>query len=97
MKEKGHIGSLFDNFLQEGGILDECEEHAIKEIIAMQIVATMKTENISKAEMARRMNTSRPALERLLDTQNSSVTLHTLQKAAMAVGKRIRIELVEAS
>ncbi len=93
-KEKGRIGSSFDAFLAEEGMLEECEERAIKELLAMQVDEAMKAEGLSKAEMARRMNTSRPALERLLDTTNTSVTLHTLQRAAAAVGKRLRLELV---
>jgi len=95
-KEKGRIGSSFDAFLAKEGILDECEAHAIKEILAMQISAAMKAEGVSKAEMARRMKTSRPALDRLLDGTNTSITLHTLQRAAAAVGKRLRLELVRA-
>jgi antitoxin HicB len=60
----------------------------------MQIDKALKDEGISKTEMARRMNTSRPALDRLLDAKNTAVTLHTLRRAAAAVGKRLRLELV---
>lgn len=95
-RKRGAVGSSFDAFLAEEGILEECEERAIKEILAMQIDKALKDEGISKAEMARRMNTSRPALDRLLDARNTSVTLHTLQRAAAAVGKRLRLELVNA-
>jgi len=76
-------------------MLEECEERAIKELLAMQVDQAMKAEGISKAQMARRMHTSRPALDRLLDAENTSVTLHTLQRAAAAVGKRLRLELIE--
>ena len=93
---KGRIGSSFDAFLAEEGILEVCEERAIKELLAMQVDQAMKAEGISKAQMARRMHTSRPALERLLDASNTSVTLHTLQRAAAAVGKRLQIEIVAA-
>lgn len=54
----------------------------------------MKEKNFSKAEMAKRMRTNRAALDRLLDPQNNAVTLSTLQKAAFAVGREIRLELV---
>ncbi|HPO11826.1 MAG TPA: XRE family transcriptional regulator [Candidatus Hydrogenedentes bacterium] len=94
-QNKGNIGSLFDDFLAEEGILEECEERAIKELLAMQIDQAMRAEGLSKAQMARRMRTSRPALDRLLDATNTSVTLHTLQRAAAAVGKRLRLELIE--
>lgn len=95
-KTRGHIGSSFDAFLAEEGMLEECESRAIKEILAMQVDHALKTEGISKAEMARRMHTSRPALDRLLDAKNTSITLHTLQRAAAAVGKRLRLELIDA-
>lgn len=95
-KTRGHIGSSFDAFLAEEGMLEECEARAIKEILAMQVDHALKTEGISKAEMARRMHTSRPALDRLLDAKNTSITLHTLQRAAAAVGKRLRLELIDA-
>lgn len=95
-KLKGKVGSSFDAFLTEEGMLETCEERAIKELLAMQVDQAMKTEGISKSQMARRMHTSRPALDRLLDVENTSVTLHTLQRAAAAVGKRLRLELVEA-
>ena len=94
--DKGRIGSSFDAFLTEEGMLEECETRAIKELLAMQVDQAMKAEGITKAQMARRMHTSRPALERLLDASNTSVTLHTLQRAAAAVGKRLRLELVAA-
>ena len=95
-QENGRIGSSFDDFLAEEGMLDECEARAIKEILAMQVNEAMMTEGISKSEMARRMHTSRPALDRLLDATNTSVTLHTLQRAAAAVGKRLHLEVIEA-
>lgn len=98
MKKKrrtGGIGGSLDAFLAEEGILEECEALAIKEILAMQVDNALKAEGITKAEMARRMRTSRPALDRLLDARNTSVTPHTLQRAAAAVGKRLRLELVD--
>jgi antitoxin HicB len=93
-KKKGRIGASFDDFLAEQGILQECEEQTIKQILADQIKAAMQNERLSKAAMAERMRTSRRALDRLLDPTNTSVTLHTLQRAALAVGRQIRLELV---
>ena len=74
--------------------LDIVRTQALKEILALQIRQSMETEGLSKTAMARRMKTSRPALERLLDPGNTSVTLHTLQRAAQAIGKRLRLELI---
>jgi antitoxin HicB len=93
MKEK-HLGSDFDDFLAEEGLLAEVEAVAVKRVIAYQIAELMKEINITKTAMARRMRTSRAALERLLDPTNESVTLYTLERAALALGKRLRIEFV---
>lgn len=87
-----HIGSNFDDFLEEEGLLAEAEAVAIKRVIAYQVAELMKTENISKVAMAKKMNTSRSALDRLLDPNNTSITLQTLGRAAHAIGKRLRIE-----
>ena len=89
-----HIGSDFDDFLAEEGLLADAEAVAIKRVIALQIAQLMETQDLSKAEMARRMNTSRAALDRLLDTSTSSVTLQTLQRAASALGKHLQVDLV---
>jgi antitoxin HicB len=90
---KVNVGSSFDSFLDEQGILQECEEQAIKQILADQIKTAMEKDRLTKAAMAHRMQTSRRALDRLLDPKNTSVTLHTLQRAAVAVGRQLRLEL----
>ena len=93
-KKKGKIGSSFDAFLAEEGILESCEEQALKQILADQIKAAMEKDRLTKSAMATRMQTSRRALDRLLDPKNTGVTLHTLQRAAVAVGRQLRLELV---
>ncbi|MBN8734602.1 MAG: XRE family transcriptional regulator [Acidobacteria bacterium] len=92
-KKKGKVGSSVDEFLAEQGMLQECEEQAIKQILADQIKAAMEKDRLTKAAMAARMQTSRRALDRLLDPTNTGVTLHTLQRAAAAIGRQLRIEL----
>ena len=94
MTKKKNVGSSFDDFLEEEGILAETTTEAVKRILAWQIAEAMKRNQISKAEMARRMQTSRASLDRLLDPENSSVTLKTMHKAARVLGKQIRMELV---
>lgn len=84
----------FDDFLSEQGLLGDAEEQAIKEIIADQIRSAMGDQGISKTAMAARMKTSRRQLERLLDPANPSVTLSTLTRAARAVGRTLRVELL---
>ncbi len=93
MKNK-NIGSSFDSWLREEGIYEEVTAAAIKRVLARQLEAAMKDKKFSKAEMARRMQTSRAALDRLLDPKNEAVTLSTLRKAAHVVGRELRLELV---
>ena len=93
MKPK-HRGQPFSDFLDELGIREDVEAQAIKEILADQIRVAMANESLSKTAMAARMKTSRRALDRLLDPQNTSVTLHTMQKAAAALGRRVHLSLV---
>lgn len=93
MKNSPHIGGTFDDFLSDQGILEECEDIAIKQILADQLSVFMEQRQISKTAMAKQMNTSRSALDRLLDPDNQSVTLNTLQRAASAVGRRLHVEL----
>lgn len=93
MKEE-HIGSSLDDFLEEEGLLAESEAVAVKRVIAFQIAQLMGEMAISKSEMARRMGTSRAALDRLLDPTYESATLMTLEKAALALGKRLEFALV---
>ena len=93
-KSNKHIGSSLEDFLKEEGVLEETRAVVLKETLAWQVQQAMEKDKISKVEMARRMNTSRAALDRLLDPGNTSVTLQTLSRAAHAVGRDLRIELV---
>jgi antitoxin HicB len=92
MKNK-YFGDNFDDYLLEEGFFEEVEAAAIKRVVAFQIAQEMKRRNLTKTEMTRRMKTSRAALERLLDPTNPSVTLSTLERAALALGKRLKVEL----
>ncbi len=91
--DKKQIGSDFDDFLRGEGILDEAEAVATKRVIAYQLAQEMERANISQSELARRMKTSRSSVERLLDPANPSVTLVTLERAASAIGKRLKVQL----
>jgi antitoxin HicB len=91
-----HIGSSFDDFLAEESLLAEANEVAIKRVIAWQLQQEIERKNLTKTSVAEAMGTSRAAVDRLLDPTNTSVTLNTLSKAANLLGKRIKIELVEA-
>jgi antitoxin HicB len=88
-----HIGSSFSEFLDEEGIREEVEVHAVKQVLAWQIQQEMTAQGLSKSEMARRMKTSRTQLDRLLDPSNERVQLDTVQRAAAAIGRSLHLEL----
>jgi antitoxin HicB len=92
MKNK-HIGTSFDDFLEEENILAATEATAVKRILAYQIEKEMAERQLSKSALARMMQTSRSALDRLLDPENASVTLLTLESVAHALGKKLKVQL----
>jgi predicted XRE-type DNA-binding protein len=96
VKPNRHRGSDFRDFLKEEGILELVEERAMKKALALQLEKLITQNELTKAEMAARMKTSRAAVDRLLDASNSSLTISTLGKAARALGQKIKIELVPA-
>ena len=93
MNNNPHIGSSFDDFLAEEGILAEVEAAAIKRILAYQLEQEMKRTKLTRTRLATRMKTSRASVNRLLDPQNVSVTLQMMERAALAINKKLRIEL----
>lgn len=92
MKNK-HIGGNFDDYLKEDGMLAEVEATATKRVIAYQIMKMMKRKKMNKSRLASQMGTSRSALERLLEPENVSVTLLTLEKVALALGRKLKVQL----
>jgi DNA-binding phage protein len=94
MSDNPHIGSTLDDFLREEGMLEDATNFAVKRVLAWQVEKAMRDEGITKVEMARRMGTSRAHLDRLLDPNNDKVQLDTVQRAATAIGRRIRLELI---
>ena len=76
-KENQHIGSSLNELLEEEGLLETSQSFAIKQVLAWQIAQFIEQQGLTKADMASRMNTSRSALDRLLDPDNDSVTLKT--------------------
>jgi antitoxin HicB len=91
---KQHIGSSFESWLDEAGIRAEVTAAAVKAVIAHQLAAEMKKQNITKKRMAELMKTSRAQLDRLLDPDNGSATIESLLRAATIVGRELRLELV---
>jgi hypothetical protein len=89
------IGSSFDSFLEEEGILETVDEAAVKEVIAWQVAQGMASLKLSKTAMAEAMQTSRTQVDRLLDPTNTGVALHTLYRAAAVLGKRLKVEFVD--
>ena len=94
MSKNKHRGGDFREFLKEQGMLGEVETRALKQALSLQLDRLLKEKELTKTQMAVRMKTSRAAVDRLLDASNSSVTLNTLGKAAHALGRKVKIELV---
>jgi antitoxin HicB len=95
-KVSDHSGSSFDSFVEEEGLLEQSEAIAIKRVIAWQLDRAMKQSQISKKHMAQRLGTSRTQVDRLLDPSYVGVSLDNVARAAHAVGKRVRVEIVDA-
>lgn len=91
--KRKHVGSDFEDFLRGEGRLEEATAIALKRVIAWEIEQAMEKLNVSQAEMARRMHTSRAVIRRLLDRDDPSVTLTTISKAANALGKSVVVKL----
>jgi antitoxin HicB len=92
-KRNPRVGSRFEDFLKEDGQLEGATAVAIKRVLAWQIAAAMHAEEVSQAELARRMKTSRAVVHRLLDSDDPSVTLSTISRAAAALGRSVRVQL----
>lgn len=96
-KKNPHHGSKFDDYLVEEGLLEAVTATAMKRVLAWQIAQAMKKQRVTKSVMAKRMRTSRAALDRLLDAENTSVTLQTMGRAAAVLGKELSITLKDAA
>lgn len=94
--KRSNVGSSFDDFLAGEGLLAKVEARAIKHVVAWELRQALKKLHLSKAKLAKRMQTSRTAVNRLLDPQNASMTLDGLTRAAHAVGKRVEVRFVDA-
>ncbi len=92
-KPNPRVGSDFEDFLREEGRLEEATAVAIKRVLAWEIQRAMEADGVTQAEMARRMKTSRAVVRRLLDAEDSSVTLATISRAAIALGRQIELKL----
>ena len=95
MSKKGRVGSSFEDFLKEEGVLEETNAIAVKRVLAWQLEQAMEKEQISKRAMAAAMKTSRSQLDRILDPDNDRIRLDTLTAAAHVLGLSLRIELVQ--
>ena len=89
-----HLGSSFESWLDQEGIRADVTAAAIKAVVARQLATEMKKNRISKQRMAELMNTSRAQVDRLLDPDNGSATIESLQRAARIVGRDLRLQLV---
>lgn len=88
-----YTGTDFDDFLREEGILEEVTAKAHKRLLSLQLAEAMEASRISKVQLAERLDTSRSQVDRLLDPDNTAITLESLERLASAVGRQLRIEL----
>lgn len=96
MARNKHRGSGLDDFLAQEGVLETFEARAIKEVIAFELAEAMRAQKMTKKALAEKLATSRTQIDRLLDPAAENITIHTLQRAAAMVGRKIKIELVAA-
>jgi antitoxin HicB len=96
-KKNPRRGSRFDDYLTEVGLLEEVTATAMKRVLTWQIMQAMKKQRVTKSTMAKRMKTSRAALDRLLDADNTSVTLRTMGRAAAVLGKELSMTLKDVA
>ncbi|MBI3514191.1 MAG: XRE family transcriptional regulator [Proteobacteria bacterium] len=94
---KNPAGETFESLMQDLGIRDEVYETATKRVLAWQLEQVRKANGLTKRAMAEAMRTSRSHLDRVLDPNNVEVSLATLERAARALGKRLKVELVDAA
>ncbi len=93
MKKNKHIGSSLDDFLEEEGLLEHCESIAAKRAFVYQFQKEMKKQELTKSELAEKMQTSRSSVDRLLDPAQPS-NLRTLIGATRAIGKHLKLSIV---
>jgi len=96
MSKSKHIGGDFDAFLAEHGELEVATAVAVKRVIAWQIEQAMEAAGVNKSMLARRMQTSRTVVDRMLNATDTGLTLDTVTRAATALGFKVRIDLVAA-
>jgi antitoxin HicB len=96
MKKNPHFGSSLEDFLAAEGLLEEATEHAIKAVVAWQLRTKMDQQHITKSDLAKKLDTSRSQIDRVLDPNNDDVKVSTLRKAAEAVGQKLELRLVAA-
>jgi hypothetical protein len=96
MSRNKHIGSDFDAFLAEQGELEDATALAVKRVIAWQLEQAMQVAGVNKSALAKRMQTSRTVVDRMLDATDTGLTLDTMTRAATALGFRIKVDLVAA-
>ena len=91
---KKHLGTSLDEYLKSEGILEKTEAFAVKRALALQLISILEKDDITQTELARRMQTSKAAINRLLDPKKPSITLNTLMKVAHALDRNIQISII---
>ncbi len=66
----------------------------VKETLAIELAQAIEARGLSIQQMSQEMKISLAQLESVPNPKSGNVTLATMQKAANAVGKSLRVELV---
>jgi len=86
------LGQNFDDFMLEQGLYDEAKELAAKKLIALELKREMEAQKLSKSALAKKMRTSRVAVDNILNP-NYNTSIGTLERFAAVLGKTLRISL----
>lgn len=87
-----HIGSDFNSFLKDEGLLENAESVAAKRGFVFELEQELNRQKITKSQLAHLMRTSRSSINRLLDP-NSPSTLRTLCQVARVLGRRVEMHM----
>jgi len=86
------LGQSFDDFMLEQGLYDEAKELAAKKLLVLELKQEMEAQKLSKSKVAKKMHTSRVAVDNILNP-NYNTSIGTLERFASVLGKRLHISL----
>jgi antitoxin HicB len=88
-----HHGSTLQSLFEELGELEEVRAMAAKRVLAMDVERRMKKLGLTTTTLAERMGTSRSQVHRILNEDDTGVTLRVLLRLADVLGMKLQIGL----